>query len=238
MLMDAFHIQHGPAIVFGKLFNFVHFMRSPEPVVEVDERHTGFQRGGLGDQGHVLRLLHRGGTEHGPARGSASHHVAMVAEDRQGMGGHGPGRYMEDRRRQFAGNLEHVGDHQQQALGGGKCGGNRSGLQGAVDRTGRPGLALHFHNQRYRTENVLSSCRCPGIGHFAQSGRGRNRINGGHFVGQVRYIGRRFIAIDCYEASLCHGLAPLKTKKEKSLLRGIWNPLSAHSAQIQQEGLA
>ena len=44
------------------------------------------------------------------------HHVLVVAEDRQRMRGERPRRHMEDRWRQFAGDLVHVRDHQQQAL--------------------------------------------------------------------------------------------------------------------------
>jgi hypothetical protein len=41
------------------------------------------------------------------------HDVLMVAEDRQGVGGDGPGGDMQDAGQQFTGHLVHVGDHQQ-----------------------------------------------------------------------------------------------------------------------------
>jgi hypothetical protein len=49
---------------------------------------------------------------------------------------------------ELTGNLVHVGDHQQQALGSGKGGGEGTGLQCAVYRTSRTTFGLHFYNQR------------------------------------------------------------------------------------------
>ena len=47
---------------------------------------------------------------------------------------------------QLAGDLVHVGDHQQQALGGGVGGGQGTGGQRAVDGAGGAGLGLHLHH--------------------------------------------------------------------------------------------
>ena len=44
----------------------------------------------------------------------------------------------------LAGDLVHVGDHQQQALGGGVGGGQGAGGQRAVHRAGGAGLGLHL----------------------------------------------------------------------------------------------
>ena len=85
---------------------------------------------------------------------AAGHDVGVIAEDRQGLGGQGARRDMHDRRRQFAGDLVHVGDHQQQALGGGEGGGQRPGLQGAVDGPGRAGLALHLDHLGHRAPEI------------------------------------------------------------------------------------
>ena len=51
---------------------------------------------------------------------------------------------MEDRRRQLARDLEHVGQHEQQALGRGKRRRQRARLQRAVHRASGAALALHF----------------------------------------------------------------------------------------------
>ena len=56
------------------------------------------------------------------------------------MGSHGAGRHVNYRGRQFTGNLEHIGQHQQQALGGREGGGQAAGLQGTVDGASGPRL--------------------------------------------------------------------------------------------------
>ena len=119
---------------------FRQLMRSPEPVEEMEERYSCPEGGSMGDQGEVVRLLHRAGRQHGPARGPGVHHVGVVAEDRQGVGGDGTGGHMDHRRGQLPGDLEHVGHHQQQALRRRKCGGQGAFLQGAVEGTCRARL--------------------------------------------------------------------------------------------------
>src|SRR4029453_10999977 len=91
-----------------------------EAVEKVEERPPRGQRRGGGDQGQVVGLLDRAGGEHRPAGRSGGHHVGVGAEDRQGVGGDRGGGHVDDRRGQLAGDLEHVGQHQQQALGGGE----------------------------------------------------------------------------------------------------------------------
>ncbi len=72
------------------------------------------------DQRHVHDLLNGRGGEEGEARGAGGHDVRVVAEDGQRMRRDGTRGNMENRRRQFAGNLEHVRDHEEQALRGGE----------------------------------------------------------------------------------------------------------------------
>ena len=227
---DQVHVDHRLHVVFRELLDLVHFVRDAEAVVEVEERHAGFERGAVGDQGHVLRLLHRGRREHRPARRAAGHHVAVVAEDRQGVGGHRAGRHVEDRRGQFAGDLEHVGDHQQQALRGREGGRQRPGLQRAVDRAGGPGLALHFDHVGHGAEDVLASGGGPGVGQFAQARRGGDRVNRHHLVAQVGDVGRRFIAVDGHEASLFHGLSPVIKRMKLAACISVGRPCATISA--------
>ena len=74
------------------------------------------QRRRLADEGEVVRFLHRGRRQQHHPRLAAGHDVGVVAEDRQRVRGHGAGRDVHAERRQFAGDLVEVGDHQQQAL--------------------------------------------------------------------------------------------------------------------------
>jgi len=169
MGLNQFHVDHRPDVVLAELLDLVHFVRSAEAVEEVEERHPGFQRGGVGDHGHVLRLLHGGGGEHRPAGRSAGHHVAVVAEDRQRVGGHRSGGDVEHGGSQLAGDLEHVGDHQQQTLRGGEGAGQGPGLQRTVNGSGGTRLALHFGYVGDRAEDVLPSRRSPGVRHLAHT---------------------------------------------------------------------
>ncbi len=123
------------------------------------------QGGGLGDQGKVHDFLDVVGAEHGPAGGAAGHDVGVVAEDvESAWAADGAGRNMEDRGGQFAGDLVHVGDHQQQTLAGGKGGGQGAGLQGAVDGAGGAAFGLHLGHQRDGPPDVLLARGALGVG--------------------------------------------------------------------------
>ena len=78
----------------------------------------------------------------------------MIAEDGQGMISQGTGGNVEHARQQLAGDLVHVGDHQQQALGCGVGGGQRAALKGAVYRAGGAGFRLHFRDLYLLAEQV------------------------------------------------------------------------------------
>ena len=118
-------VDHGAHVVGGKLLDLGDFVRGAEAVEEVQEGDARFQGGGLGDQRHVHDFLHRVRGEHAEAGGARGHHVAVVAEDGERLGGQGAGGDVEHRAGEFAGDLVHVGDHQQQALrcreGGGRA---------------------------------------------------------------------------------------------------------------------
>jgi len=89
---DQVVVDHGPEHVVVHWLDDVDLVRGAEPIEEVQERDSGFQRGGVRDDRQVLGRLHRGGGQHGPACGPGRHHVAVVPEDRQGVRGDGAGR--------------------------------------------------------------------------------------------------------------------------------------------------
>ena len=121
-----------------------------------------FQRRGLGDEREVVRLLD--GSSRAsmakPAR-AHGHHVLVVAEDRQRLGGDGAGRDMEHRRGQLAGDLEHVGQHEEQPLRRGERRRQRAGLERAVEGAGRTGLRLHLLDHRHVAPDVGLARRPP-----------------------------------------------------------------------------
>ena len=73
-------------------------------------------------------VLHRVRTEHRPSRGAHGHHVALIAEDRERVGRNRPGCHVQDAGEQLARDLEHVRDHEQQALTRGEARRHRAGL--------------------------------------------------------------------------------------------------------------
>jgi len=102
----------------------------------------------------------------------------MVTENGQGMGGHGAGRNMKDGRQQFAGDLEHVGNHKEQALGGGERRCQGAGGERTVDSTGGAGFGLHFPDGDGLAEDVFQPLGRPFIRYLAHGRRRRDGING------------------------------------------------------------
>ena len=146
VLEDTIHIDEGAHVVFGEHFDFVDFMRSAEAVEKMHEGDAGFERGGMGDERQVHRLLHGVRREQRESGGAAHHHVGVVAENRQSVGGDRARADMKYRRRQFAGDLVHVRDHQQQALRRGEGRGQGSGLERAVNRSRGARLRFAFQS--------------------------------------------------------------------------------------------
>ena len=195
VLEDTIHIDEGAHVVFGEHFDFVDFMRSAEAVKKMQEGDAGFERGGMGDERQVHRLLHGVRREQSEPGGSAVHHVGVVAENRESVGGDRARADMKYRCRQFAGDLVHVRDHQQQALGRGEGRGQGSGLERAVNRSGGAAFALHFNHMGDGAPDVGHIFRHPLIGPFAHVGRRCDGINGDDLVEAVGDTGDGFVAV-------------------------------------------
>ena len=144
------------------------------------------QRGRMRDEREVLRFLDGVRREHRPARAAAGHHVAVIAEDRQGMRGDRAGRNVKDRRRQFAGDLEHLGDHQQQALRGGE---RRASARPPGEHRGRlaaaPASLCISMTSGTLPKMFGRPCGRPMIRQLAHRRGGRDRIDRDHFAGEM-----------------------------------------------------
>ncbi len=116
--------RHVLVIDEGDLLDFV---GGAEPVEEVHEGHTRFDRRQMGGETEIHHLLDRSRSDHRETRLAGGHDILMVAENRQGVGRDGPRRYVENPRQQLTRDLVHVRDHEQQALRGGERGGQRTG---------------------------------------------------------------------------------------------------------------
>ena len=182
------------------------FVRGTETVEEVHKRHAAFDGGEVCHRGEVHNLLDAAGGQHGEASLAAGHHVGVVAEDGQGLSGKGAGRDVEHARKQFTGNLVHIGNHQQEALRGGVGGGEGASLQRAVDGTGGTGFGLHLDHFDGLAKDVLLTFSSPFIDILSHRRRRSDRINGGHFTEHVGNMGCSLVTIACQKFLFCHFL--------------------------------
>ena len=180
-----------------------------EPVEDVQQRHPGRQAGGRGDGSKVAGFLHAGGEQQPAAGAAGGHHIAVVAEDRQGRGGQGPRGHVDHRRRQLAGDLVEVGDHQQQPLRRGERRRQGAGLQGAVHHAGGAGFALHLHHRRHAAPEVGAPLAGPGIRPFPHGRGRRDRVDRHHLVEAVGDPRHGLVAVDPGHGA--HGPASLSS---------------------------
>ncbi len=174
----------------------VHLVRGPEAVEEVQERHAALERGRVRDRGQVLGRLHVRRRQHRPAGRPDRHHVALVAEDRQRVRRERPRGDVDHGRRELAGDLVHVGDHQQEALRRRERRAQRAGLESPVQRPGRAALALHLDHLRDGAPQVRPSGGGPGVRELAHRGGRRDRIDGDDLRQPVRDRGGRLVPVD------------------------------------------
>ena len=152
---QGIHVHQGTQVLVVQGFDLLDLMRGTEAVEEVQERHTAVNGGQVCHGTQIHSLLGRGGCQQGETGLTDAHDVAMVTEDTQRVNTECPGRDVEYAGEHFACDLIHIGDHQQQPLGGGIGGGQGAGLQGTVDRAGGAALGLHLHHLHRLAEQVL-----------------------------------------------------------------------------------
>ncbi len=81
--------HHEAQVVVLEQLDLADLVRGAEAVEEVEEGHPRLEGRGVGDEGEVVGLLDGARGEQGEAGLAAGHHVGVVAEDREGVGGHG-----------------------------------------------------------------------------------------------------------------------------------------------------
>ena len=193
-------------------FDLLNFMRSAEAVEEVQHGDAGFDGGKVGDQSEIHAFLDGVRAEHGEAGLTAGHDVLMIAEDAQGMAGESAGSHMEDGGQKLAGHLVHVGDHEEQALGGRVGGSQRAAGKHAMHGTGGTGLGLHLSDGHGLAENVLDVFGSHVVDNLAHDrGRG-DGVDGGSVRKRVRDPRGSGVAVHGFH--LCHVFPP---KKQLSL---------------------
>jgi len=207
VLPDRVLRHQGTQLVVGQHRHRVQLVAGAEPVEEVHERHPRAEGRHLGDGRHVVALLHAGGGEEREAGLAHGHHVLVVPEDGQPLRGQRPGGDVQHHRGEFAGDLVHVGDHEEQPLGGREGGGERATLQGAVQRAGRAALGLHLDDGRNRAVDVLPVLRGPLVRQFRHRGAGGDGVDRAQLVEAVGDGGRGLVAVD----DRGHGVSPQRS---------------------------
>ena len=196
MFDDQVLVDHGGEhLAIGQL-DLRHLVAGPEPVEEVQERQSGAKGGGVRDRGQILCLLHGGRGQHRPTRLARSHHVAVIAEDRQGVGGDSPGGHVDHGGRELSGDLVHVGQHQQEPLGGGEGRGEGPCLERAMHCSRRPCLRLHLDHVGNDSPQVGLVALGPGVGELTHWRCRSDGVDGDDFTEGVSDPRGRLVAVD------------------------------------------
>ena len=194
-LLHGVHVAHILQVLVIPHGDLLDLVAGAEAVKEVDEGNLALQRGQMGHGGQIHDLLHVALAQHGKAGLAAGHHVGVVAEDVQCLGGHGTGGDMEHGGQLLGGDLVHVGDHQQQALGSGIGGGQSACAQRTVNRAGSAGLRLHFHHLDLGAEDVLQPVGGPLVHKVGHGGRRGDGVDGRNLRERVGHVRRSVVAI-------------------------------------------
>ena len=220
----------------GQALDLVDLVGGAEAVEEVDEGHPALQGRRLGDEGEVHHLLHRGRTEQSEAGGATGHDVGMIAEDRQGLSRQGARRHVHNHGGELAGDIVHVGDHQQQPLGGGEGRRQCPPLKGAVDGPGGAGLALHLDHLRDRAPEVGYLEGRPFVRPLAHVGGGGDGIDGDDFVGQMGDGGGGLVAVEGDQGRFRHGDVPASGMTTTRPARSLPDPGPIHGGNYKPKG--
>ena len=194
-LLHGVHVAHILQILVIPHGDLLDLVAGAEAVEEVDEGNLALQSGQMGHGRQIHDLLDVALAQHGKAGLAAGHHVGVVAEDVQRLGGHGTGGDMEHGGQLLGCDLVHVGDHQQQALGSGIGGGQSAGAQRTVNRAGSAGLRLHFHHLDLGAEDVLQPVGGPLVHKVGHGGRRGDGIDGGNLGERVGHVRRSVVTI-------------------------------------------
>mmetsp|Transcript_99908 Transcript_99908/g.250475 ORF Transcript_99908/g.250475 Transcript_99908/m.250475 type:complete len:273 (-) Transcript_99908:86-904(-) len=165
-------------------------------VEEMNKGHGGLERCEVGHEAQVHHLLWVVRREQGAARGAHSHDIRVITEDGQRLPCQSTSGDMEHRRQELARTEVHVGDHEQQSLGGCERRAQGTARESAMQGSGRAQLRLHLPNLHHLAEDVLAAASCKLVHRLAHARRGRNRVDEGYVAHGIGNMSRRRVAID------------------------------------------
>ena len=201
--LDGIHVDQLLVDAVVDDFDLLDLVRGSETVEEVQERYSAFDGGQMCDCCKVHDFLDGAGAQQGETGLAASHDVGVIAEDAQCVRSQGSCRNVEHAGQEFACDLVHVVDHEEQALGCGVSGGESAGCEGAVDRTGCAAFGLHLDYADFLAEQVLFSMRRHIVHDLSHRGGRSDGENSGNVGERIRDICGSGVAIHGFEF-LCH----------------------------------
>ena len=205
--LHSIHVHHFLQVFVVPDCNLLDFVGGTEAIEEVDEGNAALNGSQVSNSAQIHDFLHVGFAQHGEASLTAGVHVGVVTEDVQSLRSNAASGHMEHAGQQLAGDLVHIGDHQQQALRGRVGGSQRTGCQRTVDGTGSTGLRLHLAHLDGGAEDVLLTVGCPLV-HIVCHGRRRgDGVDTRHFGKGVADIRSRVVTVHGLEFSY-HKLLP------------------------------
>jgi len=206
--VHSIHIGHFLQILVVPDSDLLDLVRGTEAIEEVDEGNTAFQSCQVCNSTQVHNFLNVGLTQHSKTGLTASVNVGMVTEDVQRLGSYGTGRDMEHAGQQLAGDLIHIGDHQQQTLRSGISGGQGTGGQRAVNSTCGTCLGLHLNDLDGIAEDVLTACSGPLVNLVGHGAGGGNGVDASYFCKGIADVGSSGIAVHCLKFSCQFKIPP------------------------------
>ncbi len=127
--VDSVFVNHLAEGVIVPYFDLRDFVRSAETVKEIDKGNSALDGRKVCDRAEVHDLLRVGTCHHSITGLAACHNVGMIAENVKSVRSDASCRNVNNAGQKFACDLVHVGDHQQQTLRCGKCGGESAGCK-------------------------------------------------------------------------------------------------------------
>ena len=196
-------VKHFAQLIIIPYFDFLQLVRGAETVEEVEEGNSALDACQMGNGAKIHYFLRAVCAEHGIAGAAAAHNVGVIAEDGKSVGGQRTGGNVDNAGLMFAGDLVHIGDHQQKTLRSGKGGGQGAGDNRAVNSACCAALGLHFNNSDGLVEKVLSAVGGPFVNQLCHNRRGGDGIDGGNVGERISNVGRSGVAVHGFQFS-CH----------------------------------
>ena len=219
-LLNSIPVKNLRKILIVHHFDFLDFMRRAESIKEINERNAAFNSDKMRYGRKIHNFLNACFRQHCAACLPRSHNILMIAKNIQGVRSQSTGADMEHARKQFAGHLVKIRNHQQEALRCRVRRGEGSCLQRTMYSSCSTCFRFHLDHANLLAEEVfLSMCRHL-IHMLSHRRRRRNRINSRDIRKSIGDIGGSGIAVHGFHL-FAHVLfcSPLNEIQENTLER-------------------